>query len=344
MEQTPLEPPIASLPPTHTPEVSGENPRVLDPSSPSFIGREGLLALATGTGYLLFWPLVRAIPSGALAIVAATTLISLFLVLLFTVRLARSMRSPRAVGLNLALSLLVVLPSVLIPLLVRVYPAWSGWGALFPYWQKYSGLFRAVNGLHALALIWMATSLGVAVSQLAREFKLVLPMGVALAMVDIYAVFGGGLVSTAVSGKNEVAQTAMRALTVQLPTIQPKSGAAPFPLLIGFADFLFIAVFFACFSRFHIPARRTFQVLFVTLFLYMGIVFLQDIALPALVPIGVVVLGMNWRRFRYERSEAFALLYAGLLLSGVLAYFIVRFPARTNQTFKTPTTMRRHSP
>jgi hypothetical protein len=46
---------------------------------------------------------------------------------------------------------------------------------------------------------------------------------------------------------------------------------------------------------------------------------LTGISLPALVPIAVVVIGMNIRRFRYERSEAFALLYAGLIVAAVLA-------------------------
>lgn len=324
MENPPLEPTVLSPQSALPPDPPTEVPTAPETSVLSIVGREGLLALATGVGYLLFWPLVRAISSGSMAVVAITTLLSLLLVLLFTVRLARAIRSPRAIAFNLAGSVLLVLPSILIPLLVGVAPSWSGWAGLFPYWQKYSTLFRAVNGLHTLALIWMAASLGVAVSRLVREFKLLLPMGAALAMVDMYAVFGGGLVATAVSGKSRLAQTAMNALTVQLPTTHPKSGAAPFPLLIGFADFLFIALFFACFVRFGIPARRTFQVLFVTLFLYMAVVFLGDLSLPALVPIAVVVIGMNWRRFRYERSEAFALLYAGLLLSAALAYLIFR--------------------
>jgi hypothetical protein len=323
MEHSPAESPLDSSQPPVSPETPVEPGPPPAPNRPTLVGREGRLAFVTGVGYLLFWPLVRAISSGAMLIVAATTLISLFLVLLFTVRLARAMRSPRAIGLNLLLSLLVVLPSFF-PLLSRLVPFWAGWRALLPFWQHYSLLFHTVNGLHALGLIWLAASIGVAVSRLAGEFKLLLPMGVALALVDLWAVFGGGLVETAVSGKSTLARTAMNALTVQLPTLQPKTGAAPFPLLIGFADFLFISVFFACFVRFDIPARRTFQVLFVTLFLYMGAVFLGGISLPALAPIAAVVIGMNWRRFRYERSEAFALLYAGLLLCGALLYLVVR--------------------
>lgn len=301
----------------------GDSPAPSEPT-PVFIGRDGLLALATGAVDLLFWPIVRAIPSGSMVVVALTTFVSLFLILLFTVRMARAMRSPRAIAFNLALSLLLILPLKLVPFLHYLFPVWPGWGALLPYWKIYIAPFHAVSGLDNLGLIWIATGFGAALSRLVREFKLLLPMSVALAMVDLYTVFGGGVVATAVSGKNTVAQAAMTALTVQLPTMQPKSGAAPFTLNIGFADFLFIALFFACFAHFGIPARRTFQVLFVTLFLYMAIVFSLGPAMPALVPVAVVVIGMNWRRFRYERSEAFALIYAGLLLSAALGYLVFR--------------------
>jgi len=321
MEQPLSETPDDSTQNTLPPEAPiGEQP---GPQSgkPVWIGRDGLLALAVGIVDLLFWPVVRAIPSGSMVLVGITTLISLFLVLLFTVRMARALRSPRAILLNLLLSFLVILPS-LVPIFVNLTPTWMGWGALLPYWKSYRIGFRAISGLDTLLLIWLAASLGAAISRLVHEFKLLLPMGVALAMVDLYTVFGGGAVDTAINGKSPVAKVAMSALTAQLPTMQPKNGAAPFVLNIGFADFLFIAVFFACFARFEIPARRTFQVLFITLFLYMAVVFLGGPALPALVPVAAVVIGMNWRRFRYERSEAFALLYVGLILSGVLGFLI----------------------
>ena len=323
MQQHPSEPRDAPSPTALSSGPTAGEPAVPTGSKPALVGRDGRLALVVGAADLLFWPVVRAIPSSSNTVVAITTFVSLFLVLLFTGRMARAMRSPRAVAVNLALSLLVVLPSILVPVLVHLFPSWPLWGGLFPYWKRYVAVFRGVSGLDMLALIWMAASLGTLLSRLVREFKLLLPMGVALALVDLYTV-SSGVVATAVSGTNSLAKTAMSALTVQLPTLQPKNGAAPFTLRIGFADFLFIALFFACFARFDIPARRTFQVLFFTLFLYMAVVFLSGIALPALVPIAVVVIGMNWRRFRYERSEAFALLYAGLLLSGALAYLTLR--------------------
>ena len=324
MKQLPLEAQVVSSQTALSPNLPEGSAPVPASAPPCIVGRDGFAALATGAADLLLWPVVGAIHSGALVVLAITTLVSLFLVLLFTVRLARAMRSPRAIGLNLALSLLLVMPLKLIPFLHLLFPTWPVWVPLHPYWMLYASTFHKVHGLDNLGLIWIAASLGVALSRLVREFKLLLPMSVALALVDLYTVFGGGVVATAISGKNTVAQAAMTALTVQLPTMQPTSGAAPFTLNIGFADFLFIALFFACFAHFGIPSRRTFYVLFVTLFFYMAIVFSFGPALPALVPVAVVVIGMHWRRFRYKRSEAFALLYVGLLVSGILAYLSFR--------------------
>ena len=53
----------------------------------------------------------------------------------------------------------------------------------------------------------------------------------------------------------------------------------------------------------------------------MFVVAFKELALPALVPIAVVVIGMNLRRFRYERSELFALLYAGIIVAVVVGGF-----------------------
>ncbi len=92
-------------------------------------------------------------------------------------------------------------------------------------------------------------------------------------------------------------------------------------LAVGFADYLFIALFFACFVKFHAPGKRTFLTLCFTLAAYMMIVAVKDVALPALVPIAVVVVSMNFRRFQFERQELFAMLYAGIIvgiIGGVL--------------------------
>jgi hypothetical protein len=283
--------------------------------------REGRLALGVAGLYLLFWQIVSHLP-GYMTAVVLTTLLSLLLVLLFTVRAARALCSPKALAIATLVSAALTIP----PILVALFPRWEGWHALAPLLTVVF-LPRHVPGLHGLLLILFAASVGVWLSRMMREVKILLPIAVVLALVDMYVVFGGGLVTQAQSGHALIARAAMHALMVSLPATQPKGGAAPMQLAVGFADFLFIALFFACFVRFGIPARRTFLMLYGALALYMVFVAmpqllgLTDLALPALVPIAIVVIGMNVRQFRYDRSEAFALLYAGLIVAAVAGVF-----------------------
>jgi hypothetical protein len=152
---------------------------------------------------------------------------------------------------------------------------------------------------------------------------MLLPIAVVLAVIDMYVVFGGGLVTQAVNG-NETAAGLMSSLTVKLPTVHPAVGALPMQLELGFADFLFIGLFFACFTKFGSASRQTFLVLCGTLAGVMLFVGLVDVALPALVPIAVVVLGMNIRRFNFARDELFAMMYAGIVVAVIILVLVVK--------------------
>src|SRR5207248_1233872 len=114
----------------------------------------------------------------------------------------------------------------------------------------------------------------------------------------------------------------------------------PAPTVIGFADFLFIALFFAAICRFmkaegtkgtqwsgypSMFSQRaywlTLVVLMATLCAYMLLVFFYGWNLPALVPMAVVMVGLHWRQFHYRRSEVFALIYAALFVVLIVAGF-----------------------
>jgi hypothetical protein len=272
------------------------------------------MAFGSALAYLAFWRIVTLLPLSGIATIAITTLLYLFLAILFTVRMSRALYSPKAIMVNLLLSGILYLPITLRMIASSSSSVVPGLGVILPLYVR---LFRIFPGLDGLLLVWFAASLGIGISRLVREVKMLLPISVILALVDLYVVFGGGLVTQAVSGKSPTAEKMMSALTVRLPTQNLRGGATPIPLAIGMADFLFIAMFFACFFQFQIPVRRTFQILYITLSTYMLIVFFSGISLPALVPIAIVVIGMNLKRFRYERSELFALLYAGLICSVV---------------------------
>ncbi len=258
--------------------------------------------------------------------VLLVTLGTLFLTLLLTVTLARVLALSRHLPQHTAAAALLFLPGALLPILLAQFHSQflRSTALLFGPWLR---LEFGVPGLPGTLLIYAAACLGVWLSRLMREMKILLPVAVVLACMDMFVVFGGGLVTKAVQTpqKAKVARTAMHTLSAALPALKPAPGSAPIQLSVGFADYLFISLFFACFARFNLPERNiwiTFAVLSLTLVCYLALVYLLSIDLPALVPIAVVVIGANMRFFRYQRSEWFALLYAGIIVACLLGWLV----------------------
>ena len=305
--------------PAASPSAAGHD----TPAKPGIGGDAGRAALAA-LAYVVFYTVAGVIPNGSISVVAASTFLSLLLALMFSAWAGRALVERRILWLSLPATLLLALPVIALPLLLFRFPHWSGWPALVGRTRWYWMAVSMVPGLHGLLQIWLAAAVGAAVARLVREVKLLLPMAVVLAAVDLYAVFGGGVVSQAVHKKSAAAVHAMQTLTVRLPTTGGSMhGAHPIALTVGFADFLFTALFFACFKRFHIPSRRTFWVLYVVLALYSALVYLTGIPLPALVPIAVVIIACHSREFRYERQEKIALAAAALLAGALgLAFWL----------------------
>ena len=279
--------------------------------------RRGMALIAAA--YLLFYQITLRIHNDSVYVIMMSTLVSLCLTLLGVVFAARAMGSRRVLLAVGGAAAFLVSPSLLVAQIGPRFPRWAGWKTLAPALNLYLSLLNALPGLRGLALIALAAAIGVLLSRMVREMKILLPIGVMLALVDLYVVFGGGLVAQAQQG-SPVAQAAMKSLTVGLPTVQRiVANALPMPV-VGFADYLFIALFFACFAKFGIPARRTFFALAGVLSLYMLYVLATGMPLPALVPIAAVIISMNLRRFRYERAEAFALFYAALIICAIFGF------------------------
>jgi len=303
-------------------DTSGVNPPAIEKATKisrnaSESGKKDLrYAIGTAVCYVIFLQVVERIKSGTEAVILLTTLISLLFTLAYTVSLARGLRGNAAIAIAGLVSAFLILPSILIPFLHNLHPEWPFWGGFAPRYKLYRYLLHAEPGVDSILMMTCAVSIGVLISRTVKEFKILLPIAVVLALVDLYVVFGGGLVAQAEHG-NAVAGSLMTGLTVKLPTVHHAVGAAPMQLAVGFADFLFIALFFACFVKFSSPSRNTFITLCVTLAGYMAIVALKNVALPALVPIAVVVVGMNLKRFEYARQELFAMLYAAIIVAVV---------------------------
>lgn len=273
-------------------------------------------ACLAGLAYIALQLAVARLRLASPLLYAGISIVSLLVSLAFAVSLARSLRGTRSLVTALILTAVIVLPFMLLQVVPLVTPVQVV--AASRVFRCYVAVFRAVPGLLGLLTIALAVEVGVLVSRLVREVKILLPIAVVLALVDLYVVFGGGMVAQANSGRSPAAQQAMQVLTVNL---LPRPAAAPHamqPVAAGFADYLFIALFFAAFARFGVPVRRTFLVLCGTLAVYMAAVIALRLDLPALLPIAAVVIGCHLDAFRYRRDEAFAMLYAGLLVAAIL--------------------------
>lgn len=270
-------------------------------------------------GYLVFWQIAPRVRIDGLYVVIVSSLVALAFVIWLTARFARVLRTPRSVVVATLLLALIAIP--LRVLLALRYPL-----ALH--------LNLALPGLVDLLFIWFAASIGVLLSLLVRGANMIPPIAAVLALVDIWTVLLGGPVKQVMESQAPAAQKVTQAMTVPLPA--PTTGAAPF-VVVGFADFLFIAFFIAAICRYVAkpdPYPRTVIALILVLTAYMLVVLVTDLSLPALLPMAVVMIALHWRHFHYARSEAFALLYAGLFIAVIAVGFW--FLARRQETTAKP--------
>ncbi len=274
------------------------------PERPDVSSRAVRQTALYGALHLVFWQVAPRVRDERLVSVLVATVIALVLAVLVTASAARSMRSLRSVLAVACVSAAIVVP-------VRVLYAW---GRVVPPW----GWVLAVPGASELAFMLLGASIGVLLGRLLRSANMIPPAAGALALVDVYTVLLGGPVQQVLHSSTEAARRVTEVMTAKLPT--PTTGAAPI-VVVGFADFVFMAFFVSAMCRFlgdRIGYGKTVGPLAVILSLYMGVVLLTGWSLPALVPMAAVVLIRHWRRFEYSRSERFALLYAGLIALAVL--------------------------
>jgi hypothetical protein len=186
-------------------------------------------------------------------------------------------------------------------------------------------------------LLW-CFGLGAALANLLKDRNLLLPVSIFLALFDVWLVFApGGVAKQATSGVPNVQSRLLKDLALQVP--QPVShsagGFAQALAYIGPADLLFIAMFFVALFKFGMRTRETLLWLIPTLGAYLLIVLLVPYvtigpfalgALPALLPIGAVVLIVNRREFSLSRDEKASTLV--ILLGGlaILVWIFTHLP------------------
>lgn len=185
------------------------------------------------------------------------------------------------------------------------------------------GLLPLSATLQDVGKVLAAGGLGIALGAAIREPNILVPAGVFAAFAD-FVVVNFGTVHKAL--QSQKGQAVVAAVSAKVPAVHPKL----VPLTIGPADFLFLGIFLACAVKFDLGLRR--NAFFLAGVLAASLVVIQlDLlaALPALAPMSIAFVALNWRRFRLSREEiistAVVIVLAGALFLG---YFLFLFPKK----------------
>ena len=173
--------------------------------------------------------------------------------------------------------------------------------------------------------VW-CVGLGALLATLIKDKNLVVPIAIFLAFFDMFLVFS----------PVGVTQVVLKELPGVLPAVgvaipvaaakNPLTGHVTAGAFAGPADFMFLAMFMIALFRHNLKARRTVLVVIPTLLIYMLAVGLFHLALPALVPIGVCVLLVNWRDFDLSKDEKVSTVLVALLGAGFFTWGMFQKP------------------
>ncbi|RYG38790.1 hypothetical protein EON81_02635 [bacterium] len=162
-----------------------------------------------------------------------------------------------------------------------------------------------------IGLISWCLGVGALLVSALKDKNMILPIAIFLGLFDIWLVFvPEGIAGQVARGNQEPLKRI--AYSVPAPAAESQGGQAVSMLYIGPADFLFMAMFFVALYRFKMRTRATAIAMLPTMAAYLLVVLVfsdKSIgpirlgALPALVPIGMVVLGVNWREFKLTKDE-----------------------------------------
>lgn len=293
---------------------------VSSPDKPRETGISPLLWLLFLAAIQLVGPFLP-IPSAIAALLGgvALTLIYIGAVIAFALGIARLHLSiPRAlvyfeasVAIWLAIQY-VVLPGIIRDLIVLKKQEIAPSAA-----QLFA--FSAAETLQDLALFCGAIFAGTLLSRLIRHANMIGPIGAAIALIDIWGVLFGGIVSQLMTNKatQPLAQKAM----ASGPKLGTATGgkAARFAIelpAIGVGDFLFIALLLSVLVNLAMNWQKSAKLMWILVcFALLSMQFLPFFpALPGLLFIGAAAVLPNWKYFTFTREERFALLYAGIFV------------------------------
>jgi hypothetical protein len=210
------------------------------------------------------------------------------------------------------------------------------------------GIFRAVLlYISQAGLLSWCLGLGAFVATLIKDKNLLLPIAFFLAAFDVFLVLTPiGPTQAILKAHPEV----FRSMAYAVPKIEnhvnPTHGPVRPFAYIGPADLLFLGMFFVSLHQFGMRTRETFRWILPTLLGYLAIVLLFGEvhigrfslgALPALLPIGSVVLLVNRKEWKLNQEERLSTAVVALLSVGLVAYGMTRSPKASPPSDQTET-------
>jgi hypothetical protein len=218
-----------------------------------------------------------------LTVVLLSVALFMLLTIMMTSALARALIAPRAAVVAIVLGL-------------------AAWLALAAY---LGGGKRPLEARLILSLVLdvsravAATGIGALVAAFIRDRNILLPAAVFAAFADYFMVNYG---TVHVALRSEKGQQVLSAMSSHAPAVRVGNIAIP-ALTVGMADIVFIAFFVACVLRFGMNMRGTLTAFAVMLTAALLFVSITGAPVPALGPMALAFVAVNFRYFRLSRAE-----------------------------------------
>jgi hypothetical protein len=261
------------------------------------------MALQIGANYVN--PPIRSLPA-VLALVLLSAALFTFLALSVFASLTAVVRRPAAAAVMLGIGVagLVALTAMSAPLE-----------------RGATGRAVALYGARELCFVLAAAGFGILLASAIRDRNILLPAAVFAAFADFIVVRYAGAVHWALTSGAR-GQKALNAMSAHVPALHPGLPV----LTIGFDDFLFLSIFFACVHRFQLRLKATFLAFFLLLTLSLWFVPLTGAAIPGLVPMALAFVLANFRCFKLSREELQAMVAAAAIVLIATLVIILRQP------------------
>ncbi len=185
------------------------------------------------------------------------------------------------------------------------------------------GLFAAMMGAVAQTgfFLW-CIGLGALLATMLKDKNLLLPVSAFLAGFDIFLVLTPiGLTQQIMKKAPEILPAV--GLNIPRPAATPTMGPVEPFAFVGPADFLFMGMFFVAIHRFGMRSRQTALWMIPAILIYLLLSLFVG-AIPLLVPIGLVVLIVNWPEFKLNKEEKMSTIALVVILAGLIAFGATR--------------------